>query len=168
MSKLFERLDMMDKKLCVVDKKVSQLESIQTSLTKVSILLRTKVDIMETQLTNLERSREFDSQTLEVMKKKQNEMEKMIKKMKKKNENEQKERLLDLQCRQMRDNLIFYKIRDARDETDENCANKLYTFFDDDLKIMNGRMIKFDRIHGLGRYSPIKTRPIIAILLISG
>ena len=27
---------------------------------------------------------------------------------------------------------------------------------------MNGRMIKFDRIHRLGRYSPIKRRPIIA------
>ena len=35
-------------------------------------------------------------------------------------------------------------------------------FFYKDLKIMNGRMIKFDRIHRLGRYSPIKTRPIIA------
>ena len=88
-------------------------------------------------------------------------MEKMIKKMEK-NENEQKERLLDLQCRQMRDNLILYNTQDARDESDEDCTNKLFTFFYNDLEIMNGRMIKFDRIHRLGRYSPIKRRPIIA------
>ena len=52
----------------------------------------------------------------------------MIKKMEK-NENEQKERLLDLQCRQMRDNLILYNIQDVRDESDEDCTNKLFTFF---------------------------------------
>ena len=89
------------------------------------------------------------------MKKKQNDMDKMIKNMQKV-EAEQKERLLDLQCRQMRDNLIFYSIQD------EVCAEKLYTFFEKDLKLMSGRGIKLDRIHRLGRYNPTKTRPIIA------
>lgn len=95
------------------------------------------------------------------MKKKQNDMDKMIKNMQKV-EAEQKERLLDLQCRQMRDNLIFYSIQDERGESDEVCAEKLYTFFEKDLKLMSGRAIKLDRIHRLGRYNPTKTRPIIA------
>ena len=163
-AKLFERLDMMDKKLCNVDKKVSQLESIESSLTKVTVqvnTMATKVDSMDTQLTDLKNSREFDSKTLEDMKKKQNDMDKMIKNMQKV-EAEQKERLLDLQCRQMRDNLIFYSIQDERGESDEVCAGKLYTFFEKDLKLMSGRAIKLDRIHRLGRYNPTKTRPIIA------
>ena len=162
-TKLFERLDMMDKKLFAVDQKVSQLETIQNSLTNVTVKVNTmsaKVTTMETQMSNLERSRQFDSKTLDEMKKKQSDLEKMIKKMEK-SENEQKERLLDLQCRQMRDNLIFYNIRDERQESDEECVNKLYNFLEDDLKITNARMIKTDRVHRLGRYSPVKTRPII-------
>ena len=85
----------------------------------------------------------------------------MIKKLEK-SENEQNERLLDLQSRQMRDNLIFYNIPEERLEPDEECTNKLYTFFEEDVKIMNSRLIKLDRVHRLGRYSPMKTRPIIA------
>lgn len=77
-------------------------------------------------------------------------------------EAEQKERLLDLQCRQMRDSLIFYSIQDERGESDEVCAEKLYAFFEKDLKLMSGRGIKLDRIHRLGRYNPTKSRPIIA------
>ena len=60
---------------------------------------------METQLTNLEHSRDFDSQTLGDMKKNKVRWKKWLKRLKTKNENEQKEKLLDLQCRQMRDNL---------------------------------------------------------------
>ena len=70
--------------------------------------MNTKVTTMESQMSNLERSCQFDSKTLDDMRKKQSDMEKIFKKMEK-SENEQKERLIDLQSRQMRDNLIFYK-----------------------------------------------------------
>ena len=72
-SKLFERLDMMDKKLCAVDSKMSQLELIQNSLTNVTVkvnTMNTKVTTMESQMSNLERSRQFDSKTLDDMRKK--------------------------------------------------------------------------------------------------
>ena len=156
-SKLFQRLDIMDKKL-------SHLESIQSSLTKVTDqvnTMNTKVSNMEVQLKTLEHSREFDSQTLEEMKERQRHIDSMIKEMKKV-EDEQKERLLDLQCRQMRDNLLFYNILDVRDESDDECATKLYSFFEEKLKIDNASDIKLDRVHRLGRYNPAKTRPIIA------
>ena len=62
----------------------------------------------------------------------------------------------------MRDNLLFYNMLDARDESDDECANKLYSFFEEKLNIDNASDIKLDRVHRLGRYNPAKTRPIIA------
>ena len=64
MVKLFERLDVMDKKL-------GQLESIQISLQNVTVKVSsmdTKVTNMESQLRDLERSREYDSKAIEVCK----------------------------------------------------------------------------------------------------
>ena len=49
-----------------------------------------------------------------------------------------------------------------RDESDDECANKLYSFFEEKLKIDSASDIKLDRVHRLGRYNPAKTRPIIA------
>lgn len=120
-----------------------------------------KVSSMETKLNNLEHSREFDSKTIDDMQGRQREIEKMLKDMKKL-EDEQKERLIDLQCRQMRDNLIFYNINDERDESDQLCTDKLLDLFENDLKIENARAVRMDRAHRLGRYNPSKTRPIIA------
>ena len=65
-------------------------------------------------------------------------------------------------CMTLLFNPIFYNIRDERQESDEECMNKFYNFLEDDLKITNAKMIKTDRVHRLGRYSPVKTRPIIA------
>ena len=103
--------------------------------------MNTKISNMEVQLKTLEHSREFDSQTLEEMKERQRHIGSMIKEMKKVDD-EQKERLVDLQCRQMRDNLLFYNILDVRDESDDECANKLYSFFQEKLKIDNASDIK--------------------------
>ena len=52
--------------------KMSQLEIIQNSLTNVTVkvnTMNTKVTTMESQMSNLERSRQFDSQTLDDMRK---------------------------------------------------------------------------------------------------
>ena len=156
-TKLFERLDMMDKKL-------GQLESIQSSLHKVTVQvndMNTTVSSMELQLRELEQSREYDSKTLQEMQERQREIDSLLQKMQKA-EVEQKERLIDLQCRQMRDNLIFYNIRDDRGEQNEACAQKLIDFLEYEMKVENARSIRFDRIHRLGRYDPAKNRPVIA------
>ena len=71
--------------------------------------MNTKVSSMELQLRELEQSREYDSKTLKEMQETQREIDSLLQKMQKA-EVEQKERLMDLQCRQMRDNLIFYNI----------------------------------------------------------
>ena len=98
---------------------------------------------------------------LDDIKSKQREMDKMLKSVQK-SEEEQKKRHIDLQSRQMRDNLIFHNIRDEREEEPEACYNKLTDFMQDNMRVENSRSIRFDRVHRLGKYDATKTRPIIA------
>ena len=78
-TKLFERLEMMDKTL-------GQLHSIQSALQNVTVQMndvRTRLKTMGTKVGDLERSREFDSKTLEEIQGKQREIDNTLKKMQK-------------------------------------------------------------------------------------
>ena len=157
LSKILERLDVMDNKL-------GQLNSIQTSLNKVTAevsTMNTKVVSMEKQLGDLEASRNFDSKTLDSIQGKQKEIDKMLKTMEKM-ETEQKEKLLDLQSREMRDNLIFYGFEEEKDETDKDCVDKVLKLVGEQLKIPHAKHIPIHRAHRMGRYQRTKTRPIVA------
>ena len=157
LTKILERLDVMDSKL-------GQLSSIQSSLTKVTAdvsTVSTKVVNMEKQLTDLEVSRNFDSQTLDKIQSKQKEIETSLKKMET-IESEQKEKLLDLQSREMRDNLIFYGIDEEKDETDKDCVEKVLKLVENELKITHAKQILIHRAHRMGRYQRTKTRLIVA------
>ena len=157
LSKILARLDIMDTKL-------GQLDTIQSQLTKVTVdvsTMSTKVLGMEKQLTDLEASRNFDTQTLDSIQGKQNEIDKMLKKIQKVEE-EQKEKLLDLQCREMRDNLIFYGIDEEKDETDKDCINKVLNLVEEKLKVPFAKQIPIHRAHRMGRFQRNKTRPIVA------
>lgn len=156
-AQLFGRLDMMDKKL-------GQLQSIQSTLQNVTVQVNdvsTRLKSVETKVGDLERSRTFDSKTLDDIKGRQRDMDKMLKTLQK-SEEEQKKRLIDLQSRQMRDNLIFYNIPDEREETSDACYGKLVDVLQTNLKLERARMLRFDRVHRLGKYDASKTRPIIA------
>ena len=156
-AQLFQRLDMMDQKL-------GQLQSIQSTLQNVTVQVNevsTRLKTVESKVGDIERSREFDSKMLDDIKGRQREMDKSLKSLQKAEE-EQKMRLIDLQSRQMRDNLIFHNIRDERDEDLELCYKKLADMMQDDMKIEDARSIRFDRVHRLGKYDASKTRPIIA------
>ena len=89
------------------------------------------------------------------------EMDKMLQTLQK-SEAEKKKRIIDLQSRQMRDSLIFYNIEDERDETSDTCYGKLINVLQNELKVERARMLRFDKIHRLGRYAVSKTRPMIA------
>lgn len=157
LSKILERLDVMDTKL-------GQLSAIQSSLTKVTVevsTVNTKVLSMEKQLSDLETSRNFDSKTLDSIRNKQKELDTMLKKMEK-IEEEQKEKLLDLQSREMRDNLLFYGIKEEKDETDKDCVDKVLNIVEKELKIPHAKQIPIHRAHRMGRYQHTKTRPIVA------
>lgn len=157
LSKILERLDGMDSKL-------GQLSSIQSSLSKVTVdvsNMNTKVMGMEKQLNDLETSRTFDSSMLDSIQKKQNYIDTMLKKMEK-IEEDQREKLLDLQSREMRDNLIFYGIEEEKDESDKDCVGKVLKLVENELKIPNAQQIPIHRAHRMGRYQRTKTRPIVA------
>ena len=77
-------------------------------------------------------------------------------------ESEQKEKLLDLQSREMRDNLIFYGIDEEKDETDKDCVEKVLKLVENELKITHAKQILIYRAHRMGRYQRTKTRPIVA------
>lgn len=71
--------------------------------------------------------------------------------------------MLDMQCRSMRDNLLFYKIPEAINETDADCADKVLGLIEDTMGIDNARNnIKLHRAHRIGRFNPTKVRPIVA------
>ena len=70
---------------------------------------------------------------------------------------------MDIQCRSMRDNLIFYRIPEQKDETDDDCARKILSFIEGHLEIENAsRDIKLHRAHRMGKFNNSKVRPIVA------
>ena len=159
MNLILQRLDNMDKKL-------GQLDTIQSSIANITVKvsdIESKVHTLETKVNTLETSRGFDSETVAALNKKQKEIDSLLSKMKKlevdqsTKESELQAKVLDMQCRSMRDNLIFYEIPEARGETDDDCVHKVLKFIEDDLEIVNAtRDIKLHRAHRMGRYDPTK------------
>ena len=153
-----------------MDQKLGQLNSIQSSINSITVKvndIETKFKTLESKVDTFENSRTFDSKTVEALQKKQNEIDTLLSKMRKveteqtKKEQELKAQVLDVQCRSMRDNLIFYRIELG--ETDDGCTRKILQFCEENLEIENAsRDIKLHRAHRMGRYTPTKVRPIVA------
>ena len=156
--------------------KVSEIESkvhVHTLETKVNSLETSRQDQYQDSLLvkrrNDNHSPGFDSETVEALNEKQNEIDSLLSKMKKleadqsTKESELQAKLLDMQCRSMRDNLIFYKIPEVRGKADDDCVHKVLKLIEDDLEIVNATGdIKLQRAHRMGRYDPTKIRPIVA------
>lgn len=75
-----------------------------------------------------------------------------------------KETLLDIQCREMRDNLIFSGISEDKAEDKAEPEKKVKDFMSKNLKLSPEvvKDITFSRVHRLGRPVEGKNRPIIA------
>ena len=80
-------------------------------------------------------------------------------------------KLLDLEARSRRNNLVFNKIPDPIEETWDECDNKLLDFLSREMKMGEGaKNIVFHRVHRLGKPRrgvgpngrPYPPRPIIA------
>lgn len=67
----------------------------------------------------------------------------------------------------MRNNLLFFgfpECSSVEERRSENCAQTLFNFFRDTLKIVNpSDTIKIERAHRIGRYDYSKKRPIVAM-----
>ena len=47
--------------------------------------------------------------------------------------------MLDLQCREMRDNLLFFNVPEERGETDGDCEAKILDIMQEDMQIENAK-----------------------------
>ena len=68
-------------------------------------------------------------------------------------------KITDLQARSMRDNLLFFGVKE---EFKEDCRSVLKAALESQLKMSYAQSIKFARVHRMGRQSTNKTRPIVA------
>ena len=118
LNKIFTRLECIDSKLV-------RLDAIEKSVTDISTKVKSmdeKVMALENKIGNIEQSRDFDSRSVDEMRGRHNEIDKMLKEVRKSQkalsdgENKVKEQLVDLKCREMRDNLLFYNVDEERGE----------------------------------------------------
>ena len=107
-------------------------------------------------LANLAKSVESVHETVNTIKKENVGMKEDIKRIKEEN-SDLKKRLVDLQARRMRDNLLFFNIRESDGENTESLAKNLIK---EELKIVED--IEFARVHRIGGEAPHKIRPIVA------
>jgi hypothetical protein len=161
-SLILQRLDSMDNKL-------AQLDSIQSSMKALTVRIDKmdqKINLLESKMKDIENSREFDGGMLDDFSKKQRELSTLMTNINKKEdqqrsvEAELKAEIIELKCRSMRDNLMFYKIKEERDE---NCEAKVLEFIENELNIENAQTeIKLHRAHRVGAYNSSRIRPIVA------
>ena len=165
MGLILQRLDNMDKKL-------GQISEIQTSMSKITVKvndIEDKVGQLESKVRQIESSRDFDTGSMDQINAKQKEIDSLMKRMQKLADDQTekdasyKSQILDMQCRSMRDNLMFYRIPEERGETDDSCVEKVLGLIEDVLGIENARdTIKLHRAHRIGKFNASKIRPIVA------
>ena len=164
LNKILSRLD-------TIDTKLHRLDSIEKSVTEISQKVEDtdkKVVALESKMATIEHGLQFESDTLSEIEKKQAVLQKDMQSLKVsqqlllENENKVKEQMLDLQCREMRDNLLFFNVPEERGETDSDCEAKILDIMQEDMQIENAKTeIKLYRTHRIGRYYNGKTRPIV-------
>ncbi|XP_052762065.1 uncharacterized protein LOC128204704 [Mya arenaria] len=155
-------------KLNIMDKKLAQLDSIQSSVNNLTVRMDSidhKISDIEGKIRDIKIRRVFDSKTVPDLAKQHQDLESLVKKLTKfEQEQSQKENSLnneiqDLKCRSMRDNLLSHKIPEERDE---NCEHKVLKLIEEKLKVTNASTdIRIQRAHRIGAFNAVKTRPIV-------
>ncbi|CAB4036793.1 Hypothetical predicted protein, partial [Paramuricea clavata] len=139
----------------------NMFETIMSKLGKLDIIDGRMIS-MEQELKQVKESLEYACAEVETLKKENAEL--------KKSDSETKERLakveeqnstlnsrvIDLQARSMRDNLMFYNLPEREDE---NTNNLIHNLLQEQLGISNAKTIKIDRSHRIGRRTPGSRRP---------
>ncbi len=76
---------------------------------------------------------------------------------------DQKDEIIDLKSRSMRDNVVFYQILEQQDERPEKTKELLYDFLETKMNIADAKQtITFDRVHRMGAKKANQHRPIVA------
>lgn len=174
------KLRNLDSKLRVldnIDKQVTEMNSKIATMDRRVTSLERQLNESNRQITELETSRAFDSQTCDDLKRAQSDISRQVTEL----DNHKKdltdslksvtqenirlnEQLLDLQSRSMRDNLLFHNIDECstrEERLNENCVEKIQSFFETKLNITDARDVKIDRAHRIGPFRANKTRPVV-------
>ena len=71
--------------------------------------------------------------------------------------------MIDLKCREMRDNLLFYNVKEVRDETDDACVDKVLGVMENDMKryTMRGWISSYIEHIGLVGTLTVKRVPLL-------
>jgi hypothetical protein len=172
--------DMSELKSCIsrienIEKTVSKIDSIEKTVNTINLkvtAVEEKVKNLETKVVETEKSCAFISQESENQKRELHEtkieinhihqsyknLESNITDFERKNL-ELESKIVDQEIKSMRDNLIFYGIKE--EQLNENCEELIQNVCSQHLQI-DGTKLTFDRVHRLGPRVAGKTRPIIA------
>lgn len=113
----------------------------------------------------MEKSQEFLSKTVEENKQKTEGNSCVMSRLKLELEEsiklnaQMKEEILDLQCRSMRDNLLFYNIKEAQNKETEDCVRIIQDICSSELEIMED--VSIEIAHRIGKRESGKIRPIV-------
>ncbi|MEW8547532.1 MAG: hypothetical protein AB2693_28835 [Candidatus Thiodiazotropha sp.] len=160
-TKLLEDMEQIKQKLQGMDKIEKTVNLINAKVSD----LETKMKSLDTRLIANEKSCEFISSVneqnkteLKATKDELSEMTKSCKQLEKETSS-MKEKLVDLESRSMRENLMFYGIPEAG--RDENCEELVKHVCKDTLKLQNADQMIFDRAHRIGAKTGPRPRPIV-------
>nr|XP_022312705.1 uncharacterized protein LOC111117757 [Crassostrea virginica] len=147
--------------LGVMNQKLEKLDTIESSLSS----MKREIKTLHTRVVEVEKSQEFISKSLEDNDKNTSQTLNDLSDLKLALETSMKENtrlaenILDLQCRSMRDNLLFYGIEEARAGEQENCEDIVKEICESKLEINTG--IEIERAHRIGKKNYNKPRPIV-------
>ena len=72
------------------------------------------------------------------------------------------DQFVDMQCRSMRDNLLFFGLAEKKNAGREDCMHLLNEFCEEQLEFDGPVSQYIDRAHRIGKYTRGKIRPIVA------
>jgi hypothetical protein len=150
------------KNLTMMGQKVYSLNESMQHHTKQINEYQHSIEVVSELYENINYERSEDSNKITALERQMAHLQSQITEVKD-YQNEQNETILDLQCRSMQDNLIFYNIKEPETQGQyENTENTLCEFIKHEMKIDED--INFQRVHRLGKQmiNQLKPRPIIA------
>lgn len=145
-----------------VHKKLEKLDSIETSLSR----MQGELNSLSTRVLEVEKSQQFISNSYDESTKTNaialNELDNLKTSLEDsiRANNQLSEEILDLQCRSMRDNLLFYGVAEAQRGEMEDCEKIVLDICRSSLNITDDVLI--ERAHRIGRPNDNRPRPIVA------
>ena len=136
--------------------------NLMQTLSKTVEMMQTEVNSMRSDLTVQGEEMKILKEENQSLKYRQSISESRIQRLEK-TVSKQKEELIDLKSRSMRDNVVFYQIPEDNDERPQKTQELLYDFLEKEMNIADAReSIKFDRVHRMGAKKQNQPRPIVA------